>query len=46
MKRRKACRLLAGAAPLLTFDRAELGGGDSGRITVRTHATLESLVRF
>ncbi len=39
-------RLLVGAAPLLAFDRAELGGGDSGRLTLRTHATLESLVRF
>ena len=39
-------RLLVGTAPLLSFDRAELGGGDNGRLTLRTHATLETLVRF
>jgi hypothetical protein len=39
-------RLLVGAAPVVAFDRAELGGGDSGRVTLRTHATLETLVRF
>ncbi|GEM_PF-4519641 len=39
-------RLLVGASPLVAFDRAELGGGDSGRITLRTHATVETLVRF
>ncbi len=39
-------RLLFGVSPLLAFDRAELGGGDNGRVTLRTHGTLESLVRF
>ncbi len=39
-------RLLVGAAPVFAFDRAELGGGDSGRVTLRTHVTLETLVRF
>ncbi len=39
-------RLLFGASPLLAFDRAELGGGDNGRVTLRAHGTLESLVRF
>ncbi len=45
-KERWDMRLLCGAAPVAAFDRAELGGGDNGRVTLRTHATLETLVRF
>jgi hypothetical protein len=43
---RRDFRRLFGVAPTLAFDRAELGGGDRSRLSLRTHAAPETLVRF